>query len=283
MKKRNLLLAAIVISVTGFFTACEEPAGLAPVIAFLNNVTETTLAAGVDSFTVAGTITSENGLAEVKLFKVTATGETQIGNAITTFTDKTNYAFQFFIQNIDENTTVKVEATDESNLTKSANFMIIVTGGAIDSWTETLGAQSNTTTGSSFASSNGQVYLWAAATANSSLIDFIYFYGATNQATLAAPDDTDVATVFPSVTGWATRNDTRYANTSLSAANFDAIMGDNDIITAATGASDTKANHLANGDVVAFITAAGKMGLVKIGTLTASNTGTMEIAVKVQQ
>lgn len=53
-----------------------------------------------------------------------------------------------------------------------------------------LGAQS-AATGSSFASIDGSVYTLAEAKANQAKVDWMYYYGATDLATLAAPDDAD--------------------------------------------------------------------------------------------
>ena len=182
--------------------------------------------------------------------------------------------------------------TDNNDKTASVSFTITVeaTGGPITTWTKTLGSHQSAT-GASFASTTGTVYGIADAKTNSSVIDFMYFYGATNYATLAAPDDYDVSTVFASADGpanWTTRNSTRFAATSLTAGDFDAIADDLVIVEKATGASATKVNNLATGDVVAFVTdsdksGGAKMGLVKIVSITTGAGGTITISVKVQE
>ena len=182
--------------------------------------------------------------------------------------------------------------TDKNDLTATGSFTITVeqTGGPINSWTATLGSYLSAT-GSSFASITGEVYQMDDAKTNSGLIDFLYYYGASNLAALAAPDDGDAATVFSGGNGlgtWTTRNSTKLKGTTLSATDFDGIANDLLIVANATGASGTSEHHLEVGDVVAFITDAdktggSKMGLIKIVSITGEAAGTMQIAVKVQQ
>ena len=113
-------------------------------------------------------------------------------------------------------------------------------------------------------------------------------YGATNQATIASPANSDAQSVFSGMSGWSTKNDTKFATTSITASDFDAITDDLGIVAAADGASATKANQLSAGDVVAFVTAStssnpGKKGLFKVVSITGTNAGTMSITVKVQE
>lgn len=154
-----------------------------------------------------------------------------------------------------------------------------------------LGSQYNTT-GSFFSSTNGQVYTVNTSVANSSLIDLIYYYSAGNGATIGAADDSNIAGVYTGIANWATKNATRFATTSISTSDFDAITDDTKIATISTF-SDTKEVGLTVGNVFAFKTAAGKKGLVKITNITqGTNTttkqqdyqfGTIEIVVKVQK
>ena len=129
-KITNLFLALGVIAMMGVATSCEDTNTNPPVIEFLNGVNETTLDAGVTSYTIAGNISSDAGLDEVKLFKVTNAGETQMNDAITKFNDKNSFDFQFQITGISEDLTIKVQATDKDNLTASKNFMIHFTSGS---------------------------------------------------------------------------------------------------------------------------------------------------------
>jgi len=156
-----------------------------------------------------------------------------------------------------------------------------------------LGAQFNAT-GSSFASIDGTVYTIADAKANSEKVDFLYFFGATNEATLAAPDDADAAEVFDeddftvnALVNWTTLNPTRFKVTTLTSDNFDDIINESQLVPAVTVPSqptETKSNHLEVGDVLGFKTFDEKFGLIRIDAITGlDNTGTIKITVKVQE
>jgi hypothetical protein len=151
-----------------------------------------------------------------------------------------------------------------------------------------LGAQASST-GSSFASVDGTVYTLDQAKINSDKIDFLYFYGATNFATLAAPDDADAASVFTGPNGldsWTFKNATRFKTTTLSSTDFDAILSNSQLVPVATLPTQpnlSKANDLAVGDVLAFKTADQKFGLIRIDAINGTNNaGTIQITVKVQ-
>lgn len=151
-----------------------------------------------------------------------------------------------------------------------------------------LGAQDNNT-GSSFASVDGSVYSLVDAKTNSADIDFMYFYGASNLATLAAPDDNDAAQVFNNATNglqtWDVLNDTRFKETTLTVADFNAITSSNQIVTVATlpaPPAESKINELTVGQVLAFETSAEIFGLILIEAINGTTDGSIEITVKRQ-
>jgi hypothetical protein len=294
MKKLSLLTVFILFAFVGFFSGCEDiTEDTAPTLEFFggNYIDEdvTVEPGGVLAFSWLATKGSSN----LSSFSIERDNITLAG-----YPDED-------IPNDNYSATVSLEApqnegayvykfivTDNNDLTASKSFTITVeqTGGPIKSWTTTLGShQSNT--GSSFASITGEVFQMTEAKANSTLIDFMYYYGASNLATIAAPDDADAATVFTgtaALSTWTTKNSTRFKTTSLTAANFDAIADDLLIVSNATGASDTDENQLAVGNVIAFMTDAdkaggSKMGLIKITTINTGAGGSMVIAVKVQE
>lgn len=287
---KSLFILALVAVV---FSSCnkDEDTKPAPVITFINNISQATVNPG-DNYTIAGTITSEEGLAEVKYFNVTQAGETQIGQAITSFTDVNNYSFQKTINDINQQTVIKVMATDKKNQTSVKNFTINVNQqGNLKSYNNIiLGAQTNATIGSSFASFNGLVYNLTDAKNNSSKIDLIFFYGTTNLATLSAPSNlTELNQVFTTGSApntWTTNNDTKLLkNNSL---NFDNIINSADIPDVqATGGN--KVNNLAVGDIIVFKTAAtnvdypSKKGLLKVKAITGTGaTATITYDVKAE-
>ncbi len=289
MKKISLLLTVVLVGFVGIFTSCDEAADLLnPKIEFFggNYIDEdvTVEPGAAISFSWLAT----KGTNNLKSFSIARDGVTLAGYPDEDI-EKDNYTDNVTLEApLNEGAYVYTfTVTDSKDKTASESFTITVeaSGGPVMTWTKTLGSHQSAT-GSSFASTTGTVYGIADAKTNSAAVDFMYFYGVDNQATLAAPDDADVSSVFASADGpasWSTRNATRFKTTSLSTSDFDAIEDDMVVVENATGASETKVNHLEADDVVAFVTAAGKMGLVKIVAITTGATGSMNIAVIVQE
>jgi len=282
---KSLVLIALV-AVT--FASCkkDETTLPAPVISFLNGINETTVNPGAN-YTIAGTISAEEGLSEVKYFQVTATGETQIGLAITSFDNANIYSFQKTFADITEQTVVKVMATDKKNQTSVLNFTIKVSGNAIATYNDVVLGSYSSTTGSSFASLNGTVYQLTDAKTNSSKIDIIFFYGNTNNATLSAPSNlTDLNQVFTTASApstWTVKNDTKLEKVTVV---FENVTTGNQIPNIQSTGTE-KVSNVAVGDVIAFRTAStsdfpNKNGLVKIVSITGTGaTATIKFNVKV--
>ena len=150
------------------------------------------------------------------------------------------------------------------------------------------------TSKSFIASTTGTTYDVTAFTANSTLIDFGYFYGATGLATLAAPSDYlttayDLVKLYPN----ATINATTFANVATGTT-FTSITSATAIqaaYTAGTLAVDgstggaTRVKLLNAGKVIAFKTAAGKYVVISVVSVTGTyNAGDkITIDVKVQK
>lgn len=183
----------------------------------------------------------------------------------------------------------KFMVTDESG--KSASIFSEITsteGNPIAIYSQKiLGSYDNPLYGSSFASSTGVIFLLNDAKVNSSKIDLMYFFTPTAKATLAAPADATVAAAFSSGNGpasWTVRNSTKLKKLDLPAnIKWDAITSDGILKTLATSATATKVEMLVTGDYVAFKTAAGKLGLIRITNLTTSAAGALTFDAKVQQ
>jgi len=293
MKKVSILFTAIAFMAVGVFTSCEEEGSMAPIITF-DDASYTAGAGG--AITITGEIESEAGLDEVRVFEVNDAGdETQLevvtsfnGLPITEGADGLTYAFRFDLNVSDGTVQVKMRATDKDD--QETSKTVSVTGasaGAISSFTAVLmGAQDNASTGSALDASAGDVYTLANANSNSALIDMIYYYGATNTATLAAPDDATVnggSGNLTLATGYTTKNPTRFnASPGVTASEFDAATDDSEI-AGLSGLSASIITSLSQNDVIGFETADGKLGLIKVTAITAGATGSMTITVKIQE
>ncbi len=146
-----------------------------------------------------------------------------------------------------------------------------------------MGAQTNPTLGSFFDFTTQNILLLGAANLAPASIDFI-FYSGTGGSVFAAPDSDN--TPFPTVKdNWATRNNTRFRRTTLTAAQFDAIADgtastpiDNE---ATSGAFTSDVKLLKVGDVIVFITAGGQeFGLLKVSAITAGGAGSITFDLK---
>lgn len=187
--------------------------------------------------------------------------------------------------------TIRLIATDKNDEATEVTVTFTVTAGATFKTYNniTVGSYSNATVGSSFVSLDGTVLGLTDAKANSAKVDLVYFYGATNLATLAAPSETTLNDVFTTASGmssWTTRNATKLALSALNAAAFDAITT-NAALDAAVGTpSVSLVNQLSVGSVVSFQTAAtssnpSKKGLLKVTNITGAADGTMTFSVKI--
>jgi hypothetical protein len=183
-----------------------------------------------------------------------------------------------------------VTVYDKADRSSTISFTVTTTPAApnIKTYEDKILGSYQSTTGSSFASIDGTVYTLADAKANSDKIDFLYFYGQTNLATLAAPSDADAALVFTGQNGlstWDVLNATRFKETTLSSADFNAITSSTQLVTAATlpaPPDQSKINNLSVGKVLAFETVEEIYGLIRIDAINGTADGSIEITVKVQ-
>ena len=155
-----------------------------------------------------------------------------------------------------------------------------------------LGAQINPL-GHAFASSDGSVYLLPNAKANSAKVDFLYYFSVDHFATVASPDDDGAAHIYTdggtyenpgpnALLNWPVRNATRMKKIT-DTINWDAIVDDSRLIELTQGAIAPQEFELETGNYVAFITASGKKGLIRINGIFQEEDGTIDLSVKVQQ
>lgn len=297
MKKFNLLVALSALVLGGLsFTACEDTVNNPPAITY-DDASPIVLGSGVTTKAVTGQIVADAGLDQVTLFKVVGETETQIGAAYTSFsageittTDDVNYIFRFTLDNITENMSLKITATDKDDQTASKSIAIQTSAaaGGIVSWTAILGGGDNAL-GSFFASATGDIYTSGVAKDHAAAIDIIFYYGTEaglSGAGLYAPNS-GIKTVYSAGGGliettFSVLNATKFGSTTLTTTQFDGAT-DDALITANVSAPTATGIQVAANGVYGFTTVGGKKGLIKVVSVPASNAGTCSIAVKVQE
>jgi len=238
--------------------------------------------------------------AEVETFSITETktpGSSSTYDASTTGkfkgeTDKT-YSFDKVFTAADftsvDSYTYEFRVTDKDGqvaTTKVTVKMKPIPDKEINSFTAVLMGAQNATEGSYFDAEADSVYTQSDADNNQSLIDFVYYYGSTNKASIAAPNDTTVngtgAGSLSLTANWTTQNATVFYKTSLTANDFTAIVNANNFEKDYDAAvTETRISKLAVDDVVAFKTVNGKIGLYHVVAITGTDSGTIKIDVKI--
>ncbi|HPT03091.1 MAG TPA: hypothetical protein PLJ84_10880 [Bacteroidales bacterium] len=299
MKKTFFIFTSLLLSGVLFLSSCtkdsSDPEPQYPTIQFVGGAgyTSTNVTVTAGSPLKFGINAFSNTSTNTKLVKFTITRvfnnvpSVVLDSTINTNTYSVTLNTSASTATGSENIIFKI--TDKDNNSASVNVVITTTPGAgpINTWTQKIiGAQANIT-GSSFASINGNVYSLADAKNNSAKIDWVYFYGATNLSTLACPADPDAQSVYNNTTNgiqtWTTKNLTLFKKVTSNIVWSD-ITDDSVIVTeTASGVDKTKMSQLATGDILSFIAATGKKGLIKVDAITTGNDGMITISVKVQQ
>lgn len=293
MKKLSYLLGLLVILGMAF-SSCTEEEAVPPSLAFVAGEGYTTADADAEpGAELMFKLTFTEGDAKLDKLEVMRDGSHVGASPFTDISAGTNFDVITVAPSNAGNYKYDFTLTDKDGEsdTKSITITVVAAGNIVSYSGKMLGGQTNATVGSSFASIDGTVYSWSDATANSNKVDFVYFYGTTNQATIAAPNDADAVTAFGELdlNSWATQNATKFklVTTTLTWAD---ITDDTIILQEASSLSNSKVNLLEVGDIIAFETAstsanAGKKGLIKVTSIdgTSGDDRTISFDVKVQE
>jgi len=125
--------------------------------------------------------------------------------------------------------------------------------------------------------------------ANIDLISYYYLSSGTSSPTLSCPGYNSAAGYYPEFSEWTTKNSTFYDysttdNDLISATQFDASHNDSLMVTAyiPNSVSGT-CKFCYTGKVIPFKANNGKYGLIKVIRADETETGSIEISVKIQQ
>jgi len=297
--KKLMLFGLGVIASLSVLTSCKQDELAAPTVSFQNAKTSYLATNATDTvFETTITVDAPAKIETIKIYKVTDSGKSTEKIISSDFKSSTQHIFQYKFRA----GKYEIEATDKDNQTTSAFFtftgFVSNVGEIVSFSAKIMGAQFNEA-GSFLSTSNGVVYNKTNAKANASIVDFAYSYRGDNMlAFIAAPSDA-ILDVPLNIKGdsWSKYNDTKFKLSSLTTDEFDAILDDSKI-SSLSDLTETKVLNLKVNNVVAFKTAAGKLGYFKVKAINLGDDndpvttltefqkyqfGSIEIDVKVQK
>jgi hypothetical protein len=293
MKKLFAFFSFIVISASLFLASCskdEDP--VPPTITYKQEagyVSANTSAKFGDTLNF-GITSKSNGTDKLVKFQIYANGQQLLDSTISTL----EFTFDFYIvKSVLDKEVWKFTSTDIAGNSKSDSITITGNFGEILTYNSlTFGAQNNTVEKGFLSFSNGTStqYSQDEAFNHQDAIDMFCFYensgSHVNLMTLAAPGSniTGIFTGNSAPDFYTTKNVTFFVKTILTTAQFDAVQ--NDAVILASYDPDNqfkKAKLLTAGDVYAFKLQSGKYGLYKVTAVDGTETGTLQIAVKIQK
>lgn len=151
-----------------------------------------------------------------------------------------------------------------------------------------LGAQ-NSSLAEFYSIPEDSVYLLNSAFENQNKIDMCYYYDFidTDENTIASPGANIDPSVYQGSSGlsnWTTRRTTRYKVANITEDDFYNATNDS-ILIATYGQSDgnRKAKNLQNGNIFSFKNEDGKIGMFLVNSVEGSDSGAINISIKVQE
>jgi hypothetical protein len=273
MRKLNVFLIAALAVVT-IMSSCkkdDDPVG-PPTLNFIGGegFVDTDATIAVNTIFKVGIAATSNAETSEKLSSLRLT-RTVDGTAFidTTFTineNTFNINFEFNAQQDGVVETIAFVLTDKAGQMAEKSLTItydMIYTGVTKHSDVTMGSY-NDDYGSFYASGTNTVYSKADATSNQSMIDFIFYLGATNGSTIASPADNEAAGVFE-IQGWTTKNATLFAETDITAEDFAAIGTEYDFPEFSGDLTDV--NQIEMGNVFMFKTVENKLGLIKVNQI----------------
>lgn len=180
--------------------------------------------------------------------------------------------------------------TTNTGDSKLVTRTITILAGEINTYTAVIMSDLENPDGSSFYSlEDNKLMSLNQADVASGEVDLIYYYGATNKATLCSPADEGVRAFTDSqgsvvVDRLEIKNDTKIAMTDMTVADFTAVTNDGPILAKKPATTLTAANNLAKDKVIYCETVTGKKALVLVKNITGGQgTSYITIEVKVQK
>ncbi len=208
---------------------------------------------------------------------------------------------KIFYQNVEEKATWKFAVMDRNHMTAEISIVIYkdpnsTYGGIYYFPSITLGFQNNTTFGHFLNPFTPTVYFNDSATAHQTDVDILCYYdNATTPPTpvLSSAGEMDNAstvaqTLYPCIVNWTLRNYTLWdisVDTSpIAVSDFNSAQNDSLLIVSYHDVwGKKKFKYATAGKIIPFKISAGKLGLIKVISADDTDTGKMEISLKIQQ
>jgi len=275
MKKTNFLVLVASIVTLGFFsTSCSKDQSN-PVITLTENSIKDSASVSVgDSLTIEFTATADNALKTVEITNSSAAVVKSFDASLAKFTVKIAAPATAGTEKYN------ITVTDKKDLTTTRTLSITVKAAAPALVTYTgkaLGAQS-ATPGSYFDVATGTVVSQANATAATTVS---YSYAAVGTTTAVSTLLAPAVRIANGLTKTSAGLEHCYfaKNTTLTFSTVTAAQ----IAALTVSATSPESITVAQGDVIEFLTATGKKGLISVTSVTAGTAGVITIDVKVQQ
>lgn len=294
MKKNASILYFLIIGMLAIITSCskddDEP-GL-PTLSFIQDtgyVYSNATAPFGDTLKM-GIIANSNGTDNLVKCQIFNNGISILDSSI----NAASFQYEFSLtKSVATKDILVFRVTDLAGHINTDSITITGNFGEINTYSSIVfGAQDNATVESflSYSNNSATKYFQNAAFDHQADIDMFCFYentaGHQNMMTLAAPGS-NITGIFEgesSPENYTVKNVTYFVKTSLTIAEFDAVQNDAVILASFEPENQyKKAKVLTAGDVYAFLLQSGKQGLYKVVAVDGTETGTLEIAVKIQK
>jgi hypothetical protein len=293
MKTFQFFALALGLSTILVLNSCEPEATATPPLVTVNPTIEVTAAPG-EMLDYQMLINSDTDLTKAEFSaKFNSTVLASTDTLFAAGIDAAILNIKFMVpESMGDGAVLTLTFTATNTLQTSVTRTVNVTNppGEINTYTAVIMSDLKNPTGSSFYSIKDNTLMNInAAIAASSSVDLIYYYGATNKATLCAPADKEVEE-FENlqnekiVLKFTTRNNTKLGAVTMTTTEFAAITNDLTIKAKQPAATATAVKTLAVGNVLWAETVAGKQALIRVVEITgAQSTSFITIEVKVQK
>lgn len=295
LKIRNLLMLLAMSGMFTFTSCSDDSSSPDPTLNFIGDTA--TISPGDNATIKSGEMVkfswnASNGGSDLTRFTIDYVPPGGSSNQIFAKTNlsknnATEYSGTFdttLVKTGEHNFTFRIEE-ENGNSTSRKIAVTVESGAPLESYTARMvGAQNNTDFGSFYSVRRDSVYSATGFnTSNGQFIDLIYYYGATNNATLASPSDQTVEEFGAyDVTQFNQRNKTVFSPISSSIGNFQTASDLDQFKSALNNSNVTKANQLTTSSTYAFKLDNGKLGVFAVQKIDSKGDGFIEIDVKVQ-